>query len=250
MSATTLLIDLGNTRLKWVLASGKEFVGEPVATPWPAGVLPWAQWRAAGIRRVGIVSVVTSTRTTELAHAVSAQLGVAVRQPFAETSWRGLRNAYPQAWRLGIDRWMGLIGAYHLDPARPCAIVSAGTALTIDLLDAGGRHRGGLIAPGLAAMRAGLLDAAPGLAVHEGGIASDSVAINSPDAIASGCLQAALGLIEHSVLHPVGRMILLSGGDAATLSPFLHAPHELRPWLVLEGLAAWMQLADTDAAPG
>lgn len=250
MSETTLLIDLGNTRLKWVLATGTAFAGSPAAIDWRVDPPPWTQWRTAGIRRIGIASVLASTHTGEMVQSISSQLGVAVRQPFAETAWRGLRSAYPQAWRLGIDRWMGLIAAYHLDPTRPCAIVSAGTALTIDLLDAGGRHRGGLIAPGLRAMRAGLVAAAPGLSVHDGGTASDAVAINSPDAIASGCLQAALGLIEHAVLHPVPRAILLSGGDATTLAPYLHAPHELRPWLVLEGLAVWMQFADIEAMPG
>lgn len=250
MTGTTLLIDLGNTRLKWALSAGARFLAPPTALAWPAEPLPWAQWRAAGITRIGVASVVPSTRTTELADTLTAQLGVAVRQPFPEAAWRGLRNAYPQPWRLGIDRWMGLIAVYQGDPNRPCAIVSAGTALTVDLLDAGGQHRGGLIAPGLAAMRAGLVAAAPGLAVHDGGTAGDNVAINSPDAIASGCLQAALGLVEHSVLHTTTRNIILSGGDAPSLARHLQATHELRPWLVLEGLAAWMQFADTEARPG
>lgn len=248
--STTLLIDVGNTRLKWVIANEGEWQQPPSAISWPIDGLPWAAWRSAKVARVGIASVVASPLTAELAASIGAQLRVGVRQPFAEARWRGLRSAYPQAWRLGIDRWMGLIAAYHHDSRRPCAIVSAGTALTIDLLDAGGRHRGGLIAPGLKAMRAGLVAAAPGLAIHDGGVAGDNVAINSSDAIASGCLQAALGLIEHGVLHPGPRVILLTGGDAPALAPHLHATHELRPWLVLEGLAAWMQFADTDASPG
>ncbi len=250
MSAT-LLIDVGNTRLKWVVSNEDGWQQTPTAIRWPASDgLPWSAWRAARVSRVGIASVVGSTLTAELASTIGAQLGVAVRQPFAEAAWRGLRSAYPQPWRLGIDRWMGLIAAYHHDRRRPCAIVSAGTALTIDLLDAGGRHRGGLIAPGLKAMRAGLIAAAPGLAIHDGGNAGENVAINSPDAIASGCLQAVLGLIERSVLQPVARVILLSGGDASVLAPRLHAAHELRPWLVLEGLGAWMKFADTDASQG
>ena len=67
-----------------------------------------------------------------------------------------MRNAYAEPARLGIDRWAAIIAAYHRFPEGAC-VVDCGTACTFDLVDAGGRHRGGYILPGLSAMEGAVL---------------------------------------------------------------------------------------------
>jgi type III pantothenate kinase len=186
-----------------------------------------------------------------LAAALAARLGCPVRQPTVQSSWHGLVCAYPRPGRFGLDRWLALIAAHAGRADTPLLLASAGTALTIDRLEPDGRHAGGLIAPGLAAMRAGLVAAAPALAGHVDGHAGPGLAVDSADAIASGCLQAALALIERCRSAGPGAPpwpLLLSGGDAARVRPHLAGRVEERPRLVLEGLARWAFTAADSAA--
>jgi len=247
MKKTTLLIDLGNTRLKWALMRDGR-IGEVMALDWPSAQLPIDIWRDAGIGRIGIASVASPASRASLFSALPT-LDAPVIEAIVTARWQGLRCAYPQPERLGIDRWLSLIAAYRARPDESQLVVAAGTALTVDLLDAHGNHRGGVIAPGLAAMREGLFAKAPGLAKYSEGAAGTGMASDSADAIAGGCLQAALGLIErHRAMPDTGssRRVVIGGGDAPVLTPHLATPCEVRPWLVLEGLAHW--LADAEPA--
>lgn len=251
MSAPSLLIDLGNTRLKWALAENGRLIDVPSAMPWPQTGLPLNRWRPTGIADIVVASVAEPASTTRLVDTIMHRLDVPLRQAATGPRWQGLTCAYSVPARLGIDRWLALIAAYRTFPGQRCLTVSAGTALTVDVLDPDGRHRGGLIAPGLTAMREGLIAAAPVLASYRGGQAGMTAATDSADAIASGCLQAAIGLIERQRSAGDGQqtdMVLLSGGDAADLGLHLRLPHTLRPWLVLEGLAMWAHVADESKA--
>lgn len=244
MSGIALLIDLGNTRLKWSLAEGGRLLESPSAIVWPGGELPMACWSAMGVTNIVMASVAGVEATSEAVRRIS-QLGAKIRQVATDAAWQGLRCAYPEPSRLGVDRWLALIAAYRMNPPGRCLVVSAGTALTIDALDPGGRHRGGIIVPGLAAMRDGLIAAAPGLAAYRDGKAGTGLATDSADAIASGCLQVALALIErHRGEGDSPGPVLLSGGDADVLTPHVRRPCQLKPWLVLEGLAMWAHVAD------
>lgn len=250
MSGTHLLIDLGNTRLKWALAAGGALQTTPDALPWPGASLPLARWRASRAQAIALASVAPPDPTARLETALRS-LGLPLHRATTSGQWRGLRCAYPRPEHLGVDRWLALVAAFSRDPGGHYTIVSAGTAITIDVLDPDGMHRGGVIAPGLSAMRAGLFAAAPALARHDAGVARAGLEIDSADAIASGCLQAALGVIGRHVRDAEGspRTVLIAGGDAPALAPHLGTPAEIVPALVLEGLARWMQFSNpgTDA---
>jgi type III pantothenate kinase len=253
MSAHWLVIDLGNSRLKWAIADAAGLRPDPPggALPWPDAEPPWADWQALRPTGVALASVAGAGPVADLESRLAARLRCPVRRPFVQARWQGLLCAYPQPERLGIDRWLALIAAHRQSAATPVLVASAGTALTIDRLDPGGRHAGGLIAPGLAAMRAGLELAAPGLARFAGGQAGPGLATDSADAIASGCLQAAAALLERCRNAGPDRPpwpVLLSGGDAGRLRPLLAGAVDQRPRLVLEGLARWaFTPADTRA---
>lgn len=245
-----LYIDIGNSRIKWALARGAR-LGRQRA-------LPLAQFAR-------FVRALRSTRNVQSVHAVCVaglsverRLRAALRLAglpaprFARSSRRaaGVINAYRDPWRLGADRWVGMIGAWHLAGARRavCAI-SAGTALTLDVVDAAGRHRGGLIAPGPEMMVGALLGRTRGIAARAAGaLRSKATPLAPPlagdtrSAITMGSLLAAAGLVERCLdeLRSRSRIspaIYLTGGAAPELARLLSRRYQLCPDLVLRGLA-------------
>ncbi len=155
----------------------------------------------------------------------------------------GVRIAYAEPARLGVDRFLSLLAARARDP-RPCLIAGVGTAVTVDLLDGGGLHRGGRIAPSPWLMRHALHQAARQLPALGGDYRE--FADDTADALASGCDGAALGLIERSLDQAEKTLgqpvtLLLHGGGGEALAPYL--PRAVQaPSLVLQGLALWSRL--------
>jgi type III pantothenate kinase len=162
-----------------------------------------------------------------------------VRTPAAAC---GVRNAYAEPQRLGVDRFLAMVAARAAGQA-PCVLAGIGTALTLDALAEDGRHLGGLIAPGPLLMQQSLLGATARVRPEHAGVIRD-IADNTADAVASGCWQAVAALIERfaaSVARQAGsgQRLLLDGGDAAALLPLLGVPAELATDSVLRGLNVW-----------
>lgn len=238
---TDWLFDLGNTRLKAapLLEDGR--VGEVVAIAHAGGVLTAGLDAALPAHfRAAFVSAVTGPGLRlELAKALAGRCG---RISFAGSAARlgRLVVGYPRPERMGVDRFLALLAA-SAEGGGPALVCGVGTALTVDLLDGTGRHRGGRIAPSPDLMREILHQRAAHLPLrggHNTGFATDTA-----DALASGCEGAALGLIEQSLSAAVRLLgeaprLLLHGGGAARLQPALPDAC-LRPSLVLDGLARW-----------
>lgn len=147
----------------------------------------------------------------------------------------GVSNGYDKPGQLGADRWAALIAARALH-AGPCVVVMAGTATTIDALDADGVFRGGLILPGLSLMHAALAGNTADLPHAAGRYRPQPT--NTDDAIVSGAIHATLGAIERmrAALNAEAA-ILLSGGAAEQLTEHIQPPARRIENLVLEGLA-------------
>ncbi len=250
---TTWLLDLGNTRLKVAAWRPGQGLGEVQAwTHGAADFAPLMQRWLAGVKdgdACWLASVAGSELTSAVAEALASRGNPAVRaRPRPECA--GVRIAYAESSRLGVDRFLALLAA-HARGGGPWLIVSAGSALTVDLLDAGGGHRGGLIAPSPEHMRSALAARFPALA-FAGGEASD-FASDTADALASGSIGAAAGLVERSHrratrLLGVAPRVLLSGGGSQRLASALELDVELAPALVLEGLAVYAaQAAGSDS---
>ena len=240
-----LLLDLGNTRLKWAMAA---------ADGWSArGAVAWEEdvsavlvkaWESLGQpNRVVGASVVDAARETQIeriAADVFARDVTWVRTP-AEAC--GVRNAYAEPQRLGVDRFLAMVAANAAGQA-PCVLAGIGTALTLDALTADGKHLGGLIAPGPLLMQQSLLGATARVRPEHPGDIRD-IADNTADAVASGCWQAVAALIERFAKniakgYPDGMpRLLLDGGDAVALWPLLGIPAELATDSVLRGLLVW-----------
>jgi type III pantothenate kinase len=239
-----LLLDLGNTRLKFALLDGETFTHRG-AFGWDADIAHelatlWATWPAP-LRVVG-ASVVDSARETAVAVAAEKAFGLApawVRTP-AEAC--GVSNAYTEPQRLGVDRFLAMVDAWASGRA-PCVLASVGTALTLDALDADGKHLGGWIAPGPLLMQQSVLGAT--VQVRPGGAGNvRDLADNTADGLASGCWQASAALVDRFVERSAPLLggapaVTLGGGDAGVLAPLLEREVLLVPDTVLRGLAVW-----------
>ena len=237
----TLLLDLGNTRLK----AARLRDGQPVDVASFAladDSLPqsFANWLGAAPPARGWLAAVAPEAAVARIVALAAARGVALERVATQAHALGVRIAYAEPARLGVDRWLNLVAARRRIDG-PVLVASVGTALTIDGLLADGTHLGGLIAAPPEATRAALIARAPRLDVARGHVAR--FAASTEDAIESGALLGATALIERS-LHELERAagtrarLLLTGGGAAPLRPWL-MPHEAVDDLVLHGLAAW-----------
>lgn len=151
----------------------------------------------------------------------------------------GVTLEYDNPGTLGADRLAALIAAKVRYTGRTC-IVDCGTAVTVDVLDPGGLHRGGVIFPGFASMRSALeVDTAIDPDETTGSLAIP--ATSTRDAIYSGCLSAVAGGVSHAVdrMQAEGapfEQTILTGGDAELLLPLLAQPVIHEPDWVLEGL--------------
>lgn len=234
------LFDLGNTRLKFAPLHDDGTPGEVVAVAHGEGDF------AARVDRVlpregdiaYLASVSSPATTAMLREALSARFArIAVAR--TQSQYAGLRIAYADPDKLGVDRFLALLAAHARGGAS--LVVGVGTALTIDLLDGDGRHRGGRIAPSPALMRAALHQRARQLP-ESGGVYAE-FADDTESALASGCEGAALALVERSRIAAADTLgaapdLLLHGGGAAALAA--HLPQaELASHLVLHGLARW-----------
>ena len=233
-----LLIDMGNTRLKWaVTTAGQIMTGSSLVNSRINRDELFRLWKGIYRPRRIAVSCVSANRLVELVQSVAHELwlDVDIIQVKSQTQVFGVINAYQQPVRLGVDRWLSLVAVwqkYH----SPACIVDCGTAITVDLIDADGRHQGGLICPGLTLMKKSLgqgTDALPFSETnHAVGLANFTEA-----AIYSGTLMAAIGLIEHVLSkQPANLRLILTGGDAELIAGQLGIPCTVDPDLVLRGL--------------
>jgi type III pantothenate kinase len=249
---STLLIDIGNTRLKWALAHG-ERIG-PMRAVEHHQHARFERWLAQRRRidAVEAVSVAGAAAERRLQAALRRNTLPTARFARSTAQAAGVTNSYAEPWRLGADRWMAAIGAWHqAGGRRAVCCISVGTALTVDVVDARGQHRGGLIAPAPELMIRALLDQTQGIAVRaqRGQRAKTprptpplaSLANTTHDAILQGSLLAAAALADRCVSEvskglPTPPKVFLTGGAATALAPLLRCRFELRPDLVLRGL--------------
>lgn len=240
------LLDLGNSRLKCALADAQGRRGEILAlgldAPDTIGRL-LAHVGEAGHADEAWLASVAPAASTAAVELVLREAGFALHRARSHAGFGRLRIAYAEPARLGVDRFLALLAASERRDG-PWLLVSAGSALTVDLLQADGEHVGGLISPmpetmrGALASRFAQLDVAAGTA---GDFAADTA-----DAIASGCEGAAIGLVERSLRRAHERLgraptLLLAGGGAGLFAGLAHSPTVATPALVIDGLAAYVR---------
>lgn len=256
-----LLIDAGNTRTKWVWAHANSDAE-------PAAVFAFdnANWLSQQRGEAHIAFAAAVATATEIwisnvagnswAHAFEA-LGSRAAVHCVQATDQALRlhNGYRVASQLGSDRWCSAIAAWA-DYQRAALVVNAGTAVTIDVLQMhpdfnstkSGVFAGGSIQPGLQLMWQSLQQQAAqlGLNMPESLDAEDLYPRSTAQAMLQGCLQAVVGAValQYETLCSQSDevpLVLLSGGDAPRLAPYLTQRLSVQPIivdnLVLRGLA-------------
>lgn len=257
---TPLLIDAGNTRIKWgvPLAHGLgRWLQEGAIERGQAMQLVQAWQPLKGeVGQVCISNVAGPGLQQALTEALHAVFGEAMAiEWFASLPQRaGVSNGYRNPAQLGCDRFAAAIGARALFPAQELVVATCGTATTVDAVSADGVFLGGMILPGLA-MMTNSLAANTAQLPHIGGISTSvgPFADNTGDAIVAGCIAAQAGAIEHALRQrrQVGATPLrcvLAGGAGQLLVPHLalgDAKLEKVDNLVLIGLQAALA-ADRD----
>lgn len=241
-----LLIDRGNTALKWRIVDGNEIL---------------AEGRSLNDRCLSdVFSSQVAYRLTDIyASSVGDNMfckalidwAAQNNQPvpvFVESSRAacGVVNGYQEPAKLGVDRWLALIAAHHRYSGMLC-VVDSGTALTMDFLMPDGRHLGGYIVPGASLMKASLLTGTAKIKVQSdaalkglGNTTTEAVLLGI-----EGMLKAFVSnkVVELEAEHGQAISVVLTGGHAETLSSGLSFPVHLDNNLVLRGLGLLVEAA-------
>lgn len=238
-----LLLDLGNSRLKWAVSDGGRLVATGVEGNDAVGVdsIPSA-WRALPMpSAVYAVSVLGDDGHQPTVDAVRALWGLQTRFVHSANSACGVRNTYANPSQLGADRWAALVGA-RCRSHGPACVIDSGTAVTIDALSADGDFVGGVILPGIALARTAL-----NVGTRQLGVPGEGdytvLGLDTAACIRGGTIFGVVGAIERiteEMEHRLGGGPIrryLTGGDADLLAGHLRGEYHHCPYLVLEGLA-------------
>lgn len=233
-----LVIDIGNSRIKWACEHNGILSSQAVLThaELNSGAL-WVLWQTLPVINQIALACVSSPDLLEKTVSTARRIwpSVAIIFALSQSQAFGVTNAYLQPHKLGVDRWLALIAARKSRQA--VCIVDCGTAITLDLLDGDGQHLGGLICPGLTLMKKTLCFNTEALAFDSEPF-DLNIANNTQSAIDSGTLLASIGLIESTLSRQTRHFeLILTGGDAKRIAGNLACEYTIDENLVLKGLA-------------
>lgn len=241
-----LLVDIGNTRIKWATLSDRKLSDQSAAahTGWNEGDIGSSILQhMPRADRVVVANVGGKRIGDALRDAVREAWGIKAELLHSTSHAGGVRNAYPEPAKLGVDRLMAMIGAHAMHP-EPVCIASVGTAMTVDAVDATGQHLGGVIVPGPDLMVSSLLRNTSDIATRaeQGDVRHGVFADNTLGAVRQGAVSALAALIERSVESMQSQLgqapiLLLTGGASSQLEDLIRIPYHTVPDLVLQGVA-------------
>jgi len=234
-----LLIDMGNTRLKWGVGNNLDFVpGLAIDNAKINRDSLFRLWQSLAPPIQLAISCVSANQLLTIVLSVAKELWPTVNVNLAKSTAHafGVSNAYQEPEKLGVDRWLCLLAGYNTYQKALC-IVDCGTAITVDMVDVAGNHLGGLISPGLRLMKESLAKGTEKLGLNES-IYPYGLANFTEAAIHNGTLSASCGFIEFALKsQPDDLQLLLTGGDCEAIARHLSRPALIEPDLVLRGLS-------------
>ena len=244
-----LEIDVGNTRLKWrwldadgevVVRGAEAYNGVEWSVLWSAIAVSAVP---SDVRIVNVSSPEVSKRLYE-----SCYLTWQLRPRFAkvESECAGVINGYDEPLRLGVDRWLVLLAAYALYPAKPCVVIDCGSAVTVDVLAKNGQHLGGYIVPGANLMRKSLFADTTAVKVSDLALSCVTNPGTSTDqAVSHGVILMITGLCREVVNNLCCKQgwlrdeinLLITGGDGEVVRSAIDMDIEYWEDLVFDGLS-------------
>lgn len=227
-----LLLDIGNSRVKAVLHQDGSFQLLPAHD-------------AATIAQYQISAVLcASVASDDRIDAVRQETGlqqVSWRIVHSEAAKSGLRSQYTEPHLLGVDRWLAMLGAIKLWPSQSLLVVDAGTALTLDWVDASGQHLGGWIIPGFRLQQQAVIGQTAKVFNNSMQHAQVALGTDTSSCLQNGCLSAAVAVILQGFSLKNATKVVLTGGDANLLLPYLfELDPQVEPLLIFRGLSLYI----------
>ncbi|WP_353143057.1 type III pantothenate kinase [Acinetobacter pragensis] len=237
-----LWLDIGNTRLKYWITENGQIIEQAAELHLqsPAELLLGLiqHFKSLDLQHVGVSSV-QDKKNNDRIHKILKFLQVPVVFAKVHAEFAGLRCAYEDTSKFGIDRWLQMLAVVQ-DPQQKYCVISCGTALTIDLSD-GFEHLGGYILPNLYLQRDSLIQNTKGIKIPDASFDELSPGRNTIDAVHHGILLSLLSTIE-KVMDKYPSKLILTGGDAPLFAQYLQRYQpEIENDLLLKGLQVYIQ---------
>jgi len=231
MNKTILLLDIGNSRAKGALWQNGRLSG-PFDFP---QVLPDEP------DSVLYASVANDERLAQL-KADAGLSAVTWQQVSSEAAKNGLRNSYAMPQTLGVDRWLAMLGAKAAYPDTDLLVVDAGTALTVDSLAASGQHLGGWIVPGIRLQQKAVTSYTARVFNRDEEKYNTDFATDTAGCLQNGVFAAILAVIRLAKQQVPQAKLLITGGDAPLLTPYLQdLTPETDALLVFRGMSQYIE---------
>ncbi len=233
-----LLIDAGNTRIKWQVADGVDPVdqgaGLQAGEDWLTALQPWGQ----KISRVAVSTVISEEQRKLLECRLANITSAPVFFYWSEASRGGLVSAYQNVQTMGADRWHAMYGAWRI-AENGFAVVDAGSAITVDYVQGSGQHLGGYILSGKQMMLRSLRQDAARI-----GFDTLDASAADPGKSTTECVQHGVVWLFESMIERVKNdcerlsldTVFITGGDGQSLNR-LGLSGRYLPDLVLQGVA-------------
>ncbi len=236
-----LWLDVGNTRLKYWITEHDQIIehAAELHLQSPAELLLGLiqHFKNQNLDQVGISSVLDK-KNNERIQKILKFLAVPVSIAKVHAEFAGLRCAYEDTSKFGIDRWLQMLAVVK-DPTQKYCVISCGTALTIDLTD-GFQHLGGYILPNLHLQRDSLIQNTKGIKIPDASFDELTPGKNTIDAVHHGILLSLVSTIE-KVLDKHPSKLILTGGDAALFARYLEKYQpDVEVDLLLRGLQSYV----------
>jgi type III pantothenate kinase len=247
-----LLVDIGNTRIKWAWVRNQRLSRQRAAVHAGWQSQDFEREILGGVKKVDRIVVVSVASEAVNQSFTEAAQRAAHKVPEFVASARtasGITTRYREPWRLGADRFVAVVAAHSLAGKRGACVIDAGTAMTIDVVDGKGIHHGGAIVPGPDLMVSSLLKNTNGIQQRAQGGASGRglFARETRAAVEQGASHAAAAIVDRAVdeakiVMRASPLVILTGGAAKRIHPLIRSRHVSVPDLVLRGLAVIVNL--------
>lgn len=237
-----LLLDIGNTRSKYVCIQGKR-MSEITYIDTQLITEQWFKVNFATFDQCIIANVSQKALSTKLQSWCD---GFCVRCHVVTTESEkfGVKCAYQKPSQYGVDRWLTLLAAKKMFPFEPCIIVDSGTATTVDALSTEGVHLGGWILPGVQLMLDSITNNTESVVSNLSSITHLSLAVNTESAVNQACWSASIGLVNNavkivkssSVNYDNEAKIIFTGGNGAQMHALFSGKSVFVEDLVFQGM--------------
>ena len=242
-----LELDCGNSFIKWrvLKAALGALFSEGVVDSDLALIESLRALDGLVLRKCRLVSVRTAEETGALIEVIEREFNISVVCAKPARGMSGVKNGYEDYERLGLDRWLAMLGGFHLASRGACLVLDFGTAVTADFIAADGEHLGGFICPGMPLMRNQLRTHTRkiryGDLAAERALSSNAPGRTTVEAVERGCSLMLRGFVltQLEIARSYwggGFAVFLTGGDAELVADV--APQaRVVPDLVFVGLA-------------